>query len=111
VASREPNLRPFLRGSREPISPPLGAVAVAMVKMSANPLMGCVVYVCLLILFLSPLSVLGVDGVDETALKAAEEAQAEHEAAPEPVVAQVVDAAPEVELHSGDGDINTAGTW
>ena len=74
---------------------------------------GCVVYVCLLLVMLafSPLPVSGVDGVDETALKAAEEAQAEHEAAPEPVVAQVVDAAPEVELHSGDGDINTAGTW
>ena len=72
-----------------------------------------VIYVCLLLVMLaSPgLLVSGVDGVDETALKAAEEAQAEHEAAPEPVVAQVVDAAPEVELHSGDGDINTAGTW
>ena len=71
--------------------------------------------VCLLLFLVVvaafPLSILGVDGVDETALKAAEEAQAEHEAAPEPVVAQVVDAAPEVELHSGDGDINTAGTW
>ena len=65
----------------------------------------------LVMLAFSPLLVSGVDGVDETALKAAEEAQAEHEAAPEPVVAQVVDAAPEVELHSGDGDINTAGTW
>ena len=56
-------------------------------------------------------AVLAAEGVDEQALKDAEEAQAEHEAAPEPVASQVVESAPEVELAAGDGDIDTTGTY